>query len=443
MSDALSPKTSPQVLTRGIRRLNDRPLYIVLGAIGLFLIIVVWVAVHRAQETTATESEQQKGGSTLQMAKTIVAGQDEGFIAVEQAAAPMTTAPTRAASTEQPEEEVTLAQDNTDEAATPTLQQEEQLRIAQAKSQLFEQAVSSKIAVSLVDEPPDRVSEPQTDSSSPYPHTSTNYPRPAMMATPSNNAVNTRGFGVAAAATKPSSSQSLQAFDQNTAEDRWALSATVTPPRSPYELRAGSIIPAMMISGINSDLPGQVIAQISQPVYDTATGKYLLLPQGTRLIGSYANDVAYGQERVFMAWQRLVFPDGKALDIGAMPGTDAAGYAGFSDQVNHHYWRIFGSAFLMSGITAGLTLSQGSQNNQGQGNTNSNNNKKRINDVLTEALGQQLGTVITKMIEKNLNIAPTLEIRPGYRFNVMVVKDIGFTAPYQPFDYNKTKREPR
>ena len=97
----------------------------------------------------------------------------------------------------------------------------------------------------------------------------------------------------------------------------------------------------------------------------------------------------------------------------------------------------------MSGITAGLTLSQGNQNTQGQGHTNSNNTKKRINDVLTEALGQQLGTVITAMIEKNLNIAPTLEIRPGYRFNIMVVKDMIFTNPYQPFDYQRIRKVKR
>ena len=170
MTDALSPRTSPQVLIRGIRRLNDRPLYIVLGAIGLFLIIVVWVAVHRAQDTTATDADQHKGGSTLQMAKTIVAGQDEGFITAEQASTPETIAPTSAAINEQPHEETTLVQDNIDDAGTLTPQQEEQWRIAQAKRQLFEQAVSSRIAVSLVDElPSNRDSELEADLRSPNP----------------------------------------------------------------------------------------------------------------------------------------------------------------------------------------------------------------------------------------------------------------------------------
>ena len=100
------------------------------------------------------------------------------------------------------------------------------------------------------------------------------------------------------------------------------------------------------------------MAQVAQNVYDTPTGRYLLIPQGARLVGRYASDVAYGQSRVLVAWQRLVFPDGKALDIGAMPGADSAGYAGFTDRVNHHYLRVFGSALLMSAVVAGITLSQ-------------------------------------------------------------------------------------
>jgi type IV secretory pathway VirB10-like protein len=141
--------------------------------------------------------------------------------------------------------------------------------------------------------------------------------------------------------------------------DRWRLDSQPEAPRSPFELRAGFVVPATLISGINSDLPGQIMAQVAQNVYDTPTGKHLLIPQGSRLVGSYSSDVAYGQARVLVAWQRIVFPDGKAMDIGAMPGADSAGYAGFNDQVNNHYLRLFGSAFLMSGVTAGITMSQG------------------------------------------------------------------------------------
>ena len=173
------------------------------------------------------------------------------------------------------------------------------------------------------------------------------------------------------------------------------------------------------------------MAQVAQHVYDTPTGRHLLIPQGSRLVGTYSSDVAYGQARVLVAWQRIVFPDGKAMDIGAMPGADSAGYAGFNDRVNNHYVRTFASAFLMSMVTAGITLSQDNRNNAGDGNDNT----QRASDALSEALGQQLGQVTAQMIAKNLNIAPTLDIRPGYRFNVTVTKDMTFSKPYQAFDY--------
>lgn len=215
-------------------------------------------------------------------------------------------------------------------------------------------------------------------------------------------------------------------FGNAAQEDRWRLDSEVQAPRSPYELRAGFILPAILISGINSDLPGQVIGQVSQDVYDTATGKWKLVPQGSRLVGQYSSEVAYGQARVLIAWQRIIFPDGKALDIGAMPGADSAGYAGFHDRVNNHYLRLFGSALLMSGVTAGIALSQKDE---------LNSNRQSARGALTEALGQQLGQATAQLIARNMGIAPTLEIRPGYRFNVVVIKDLTFSKPYQPFDY--------
>jgi type IV secretion system protein VirB10 len=210
--------------------------------------------------------------------------------------------------------------------------------------------------------------------------------------------------------------------------DRWKLQSQPEAPRTPFELRAGFVVPATLISGINSDLPGQIVAQVAQNVYDTPTGKHLLLPQGSRLVGSYSSDVAYGQARVLIGWQRIVFPDGKAMDIGAMPGADGAGQAGFSDQANNHYFRLFGSALLMSAVTAGITYSQ-------RQDDHSSRNAPTASSALSEALGQQLGQVTAQLIAKNMNIAPTLEIRPGYRFNVIVVKDLTFSKPYKSFDY--------
>ena len=223
------------------------------------------------------------------------------------------------------------------------------------------------------------------------------------------------------------SGKDYRQFDAQGQGDRWRLDSRVEAPRSPYELRAGFIIPAMLISGINSDLPGQIVAQVSQDVFDTATGKWRLIPQGSRLVGQYSSDLVYGQSRVLVAWQRIVFPDGKTMDIGSMPGADSAGYAGLRDQVNNHYLRLFSSAFLMSGITAGIAISQPQTVNQGT--------RQSASSAMSEALGQQLGQVTAQLIARNMNIAPTLEIRPGYRFNVIVTKDLTFSRPYKGFDY--------
>jgi type IV secretion system protein VirB10 len=126
----------------------------------------------------------------------------------------------------------------------------------------------------------------------------------------------------------------------------------------------------------------------------------------------------YGQARVLVAWQRIIFPTGEAMDIGAMPGADGTGYAGLTDRTNNHYARLFLGAFLMSDITAGITYSQ----RQGQRDYNTTD----ASSALSETLGQQLGQVTAQLIEKNLSVAPTLEVRPGYRFNILVVKDMVF-----------------
>ncbi len=208
----------------------------------------------------------------------------------------------------------------------------------------------------------------------------------------------------------------------------WTNPSMLEAPATMHIIRTGSVIPATLISGINSDLPGQIIGQVSQNVYDTPTGKHLLIPQGSRLVGEYSSQVQYGQSRVFAVWQRIIYPDGKALDIGSSPGSSGAGYAGFRDRVNNHYVRIFGSAIMMSAILAGVEMTQNNSNNDSE-------NTQRMSDALSESLGQVLGGVIGEMLSKNMSIAPTIEIRPGYRLNVMLVKDLVFPGPYRSFDY--------
>ena len=216
-------------------------------------------------------------------------------------------------------------------------------------------------------------------------------------------------------------------FDSAEGEARWKLDSEVQKLASPYVLQTGFVIPATLISGINSSLPGQIMAQVSQHIYDSPVGKWRLIPQGSRLVGTYSSEVEFGQARVLVAWQRIIFPDGKTMDIGAMPGADGVGYAGFKDLVNNHYLRIFGSALIMSAIVAGATYSQRDAGGAfGRQNAGS---------IMSQSLGQQLGLVTANLIRKNLNISPTLEIRPGYRFNIIVTKDMKFSRPYQSFDY--------
>lgn len=192
-----------------------------------------------------------------------------------------------------------------------------------------------------------------------------------------------------------------------------------------YEMKTGTIVPSVMVTGINSDLPGTLIAQVSQNVFDTATGRHLLIPQGSKLFGIYDSRIIFGQSRVLVAWNRIIYPDGSALTLPAMPGVDMAGNAGFEDKTNNHYMRMFGSATMMALITGAMTYAVDGVS-AASGDTDDNS----LQSQMTGALAQQIGQTTTKLLEKNLNIKPSLEIRPGYQFNVVLTKDITFEKPY-------------
>ena len=202
------------------------------------------------------------------------------------------------------------------------------------------------------------------------------------------------------------------------------LSSTLRAPLSPYEVKAGTIIPAVLLTGVNSDLPGQLIGQVRESVFDTPTGQHLLIPQGARLIGLYDHQVVYGQERVLVTWKRVIFPNGTSLSLkDGMPGTDASGAAGFNDEVNHHLVRVFGSALLLSVISAGVQLSQIPEFGRGFTAPSAGN-------VLGASVGQQLGQTSSELIRRGTSVAPTIEVRPGYAFNVMVTQDLVFPGSY-------------
>jgi type IV secretory pathway VirB10-like protein len=223
----------------------------------------------------------------------------------------------------------------------------------------------------------------------------------------------------------PNQQTQKAAFLQNVAnnKDDEYLHSILKNPISHYEVQAGSIIPALLMTGINSDLPGQITAQVKTPVYDSISGRYVLIPQGARMIGVYDSSVVYGQERVLVAWKRIIFPNGKSINLKGMPGVDLSGYAGFHDQVNNHYGKIFGSVILMSILSAGAQLSQPQQSAD-------SNQVPTVNQMIAQSLGTDISNASAMLLRKNISIPPTLEIRPGFEFNVMVTKDMVFPNPY-------------
>lgn len=229
-----------------------------------------------------------------------------------------------------------------------------------------------------------------------------------------NDQVNTSGSGLGGLETNANKDAQGQQF-LSQKNDNGYLKHSKQKPLSPYEIKAGWNIPAVLITGVNSDLPGQILAQVTQNVYDTSTGKYLLIPQGTKVIGTYSSNIIYGQSRLLVAWNKLIFPNGDTLNIDSMQGASQDGYTGFEDEVDNHYFRIFGSAFLLSSITAGIALSD---------NSSTNGEKETASDKAISQAIQQMGQVASEMIRKNMNISPTLKIRPGYKFNIFVTKDI-------------------
>ena len=207
---------------------------------------------------------------------------------------------------------------------------------------------------------------------------------------------------------------------------QYYLKESKQSPLGKYELKMGWKIPAMLIDGINSDLPGQTCAQVRENVFDTATGKYLLIPQGTKVCGSYDSQVAVGQVRILMVWNRLIFEDGSSISLQGMPGTDQAGYAGFDAEVDNHYFKVFTSAAMMAVISAGVQLSQPREASTGTGTA-----APTIGQTAAGALGQQLGQVGVGFIQQQMKVQPTLKQAPGYRFNIQLTRDIIFPAPYR------------
>ncbi|PKU22959.1 TrbI/VirB10 family protein [Telmatospirillum siberiense] len=201
------------------------------------------------------------------------------------------------------------------------------------------------------------------------------------------------------------------AFMTGTVDRRTLAPDRLTAPASPFIIQAGTVIPAALITGIRSDLPGQITAQVTETIYDSPTGRFLLIPQGARLIGQYDSSVAFGQSRVLLVWTRLIMPNGKSIVLERQPGADTEGYAGLEDDVDYHWGSLFKGALLSTLLSVGAESGSSSQD-----------------DAIIRALRQGASNSISQtgqqIIQRQLNIQPTLTIRPGFPVRVLVTRDL-------------------
>lgn len=450
--DMLLPESSPRSI--GTRRVNRNPILIMIAIVIAFLLVMVFVASQKANKGTNFKEELLPVGSSSNLFATELTSKHTGGLI-----------PSSSPDSDKKEDfdkkedsdKNELSSNSIPPTSLPPLPDEypplpdslpifstkevninpERERIELLKMQIFEQSLRSKTAVDNI--------APAGSGSSNYSSNSAAQSREQILAKIASVrqkiSASSASSGDLSDAYKKrlemiknagfidnsnleTGSELLETADQQN-QNSWQLENKIDVPLSPYVLRTGFVIPGTLISGINSELAGKIVAQVSQNVYDTATGKHLLIPQGSKLNGIYSSEVSFGQGRLMVAWQRIIFPDGKALDIGSMPGSDSAGYSGLHDMVNNHYLRIFGSAVLLSGISAGISYSQNRHKDD----------DKSASGALSEALGQQLGQTTMQLINKNMNIAPTIENRPGLRFNIVVIKDIVFSKPYKAFDF--------
>ncbi|ODU58582.1 MAG: conjugal transfer protein TrbI [Comamonadaceae bacterium SCN 68-20] len=198
-------------------------------------------------------------------------------------------------------------------------------------------------------------------------------------------------------------------------------SGNLQMPSSPYQVMAGTVIAGALVTGIKSDLPGDVIATVTEPVYDTATGKFLLIPQGSRILGKYNSQVSYGQSRVQVVWNRVILPDTSSLTLDNLVGTDPAGYAGLEDGVDWHWGRIFAGAALTTLLGVGAELA--APENRQDGN--------RIVIAGRDSAQDSINQVGQEITRRNMNIQPTLTARPGLPVRIIVARDLQLW-PYQP-----------
>ncbi|NLS07308.1 IncP-type conjugal transfer protein TrbI [Rhizobium sp. P32RR-XVIII] len=410
---------------KGMKRLNRVPVFVGIGILVLFLAVLVYGLSSRGLRFGQhDQNENGTGTPASTFADQLKRGVKDGIIGDREEQQPVfqptpvpqqqeAARPVEAEPKVEPREPRRSRMESDEEWNARILREQreqifrEQQRQRMASLQARGAALDSPLKVDITD-----VSAQSADTASAGPRQSNSAPSGAQ--------------DLYAAALRAGAAGQVDQNGQSSKEDFFNadikdlgyLPNQVVPQQSPYELKRGSVIPATLISGINSDLPGRITAQVNQNVYDSATGHFMLVPQGTKLFGRYDSKVSFGQNRVLVVWTDIIFPDGSTLQISGMAGTDAEGYGGFSDKIDNHYFRTFGSAALVALIGTGIDMSMPQSSTLATQDTAS--------DAARRNFTETFGRVAEQTISKNLNVQPTIKIRPGYRFNVLVDQDIIF-----------------
>jgi type IV secretion system protein TrbI len=436
---------------QGVRRLNRLPIFLGGGALTALLLLMTVAIVNRTSLRSGTGADDDKARhSATDSASALINGQPDGVITAQPPDLGTnfneTVPPSRAARAPTPERAGKPPLDGPEDdralrMATRIAEYEDEraLENRRLRDRMETDALNANTSLALAGlDRKGGSSFAGPDAEDVQPVAATTMALPGLAA--SVQARSAAQVGVAVAGAQPmTAGEALAAIKSNGVtvtddpngqgkkaaflESAGALDTTdylervVQEPLSPYELKQGSVIPGILVTGINSDLPGRIIGQVSRNVYDSATGQYLLIPQGTKIFGRYDSDVSFGQQRVLVAWTRLVFPNGSAINIEGMAGTDQAGAGGFNDRVNNHWGRTIKSALLISVMGAGIE------------NLTASKNSDDVAEAIRSSFGDTFSAVAKKSVERNLAVQPTLEIRPGYRFLIVVDKDM-ILKPY-------------
>lgn len=414
-----------------IRRLNKLPIYLFFGIIVLFTGTIIWGLSVRGFNRGDTISQTSTGAPATDFADQLKRGVSDGVIeAPAQAPAHSpaveveNTQPSASPFKKQPQTQLAHLAPTPESAVDwrdrlQRDQEEQMLRLMHqqrmARIQAEDAAYDSPIAVDI-----GNAGEGALLRS---PHYAPGQGTHGDRAVVSDLYAAAMRAGSTGQQTDLNNQSGKSEFLNQSQSDPGYLPHRVTPAQSPYELKRGSVIPATLVTGINSDLPGRITAQVSQNVYDSATGYRLLIPQGAKLFGRYDSNVSYGQRRVLVIWTDLIFPNGSTLQLAGMAGVDGQGYGGFRDQVDNRYLQTFGAAVLIAVIGTGIDMAAPDRSAQGRQDTAS--------DAARRNFAESFGRVAEKTVSRNLDVQPTLKIRPGYTFNIIVEQDVIFPTAYR------------